>query len=423
MMHLYRYFQKGSFYPLPVFKERIFLMKKTLSMLLCLALLLSCCAVFASAENKPALAFDKNGEFKILHICDVQDDYPIASETIQFIHEVIQNTQPDLVVLGGDNTVGDANGEDPEGQAAKCIEQLATVFVEEQTYFTLVFGNHDHQQIAKTNEPADHDRANEYLLSCYQQYGGQYCLASDDAPELFGVGTQNLTIASSTDAGKDAYNLWMLDSGGYEYTADGDGDYSAVHPDQLAYMEEVSAELSAKNGKTVPSMAFQHIIVGEIMDELYPVVNTKMGFLSKYCNEHEYLLIPNLFKIKGFLGEAPCPGTFNYGELDTLAKIGTVAVFSGHDHTNAYTANIKGVDVVNTPGCTFHSYGQIHSRGARLITLHEGSTDYDSQVITLSETALQSGSKILDNASETSRFECILGVLLNRLFTLFRGSY
>ena len=399
-------------------------MKKALSVLLSLVLAFSCCALFANAAAAtPTLAFNKDGEFKILHVCDVQDDYPITAETIQFLHEVIQNTRPDLVVLGGDNTVGDANGEDPEGQAAKCIEQLASVFVEEQTYFTLVFGNHDHQQIAKTNEPADHDRVNELLLSFYQRYGGKYCLASDDKPELFGVGTQNLTVASSKDAGKDAYNLWMLDSGGYEYTEDGDGEYSAVHPDQLAYMEAVTSDLAAKNGQTVPSMAFQHIVVGEIMDELYPVVNSKMGFLSKYCNEHEYLLIPNLFKIKGFLGEAPCPGTFNYGELDTLAKIGTVAVYSGHDHTNSYTANIKGVDVVNTPGCTFNSYGQIHSRGARLITLHEGSLKYDSKVVTLSETALQKGSKILDVAEETNWFECFFGVLLNRLFTLFRGNY
>ena len=398
-------------------------MKKALSVLLSLVLAFSCCSLLAGAESGRTLAFDKNGEFKILHICDIQDDYPIASETLQFIHEAIRASNPDLVVLGGDNTVGDSSCTDPEGQAALCIEQLAAVFVEEQTYFTLVFGNHDHQQIAKTNEPADHDRVNEYLLSLYQRYGGEYCLANDDKPELFGVGTQNLVIKASNESNKDAYNLWMLDSGGYEYTEDGDGEYSAVHPDQLNYMMDVNSQLTHQNGQTVPSMAFQHIVVGEIMDELYPVVNTKLGFLSKYCNGHEYLLIPNLFKIKGVLGEAPCPGTFNYGELDTLARIGTVAVFSGHDHTNAYTANIKGVDVVNTPGCTFHSYGQNHSRGARLITLHKGSLDYDSQLITLSETALKKDSGILDNATETNWFECFFGVLLNRLISLFRGNY
>ncbi|MBQ9551752.1 MAG: metallophosphoesterase [Clostridia bacterium] len=399
-------------------------MKKALSVLLCLALAFSCCCIaFAGAGAAPALAFDKNGEFKILHICDVQDDYPIASETIQFIHEAIQSTRPDLVVLGGDNTVGDSGCEDPEGQAAKCIEQLATVFVEEQTNFTLVFGNHDHQQIAKTNSEEDHDRVNEYLLSQYQKYGGVYCLANDDKPELYGVGTQNLVVKASADPDRDAYNLWMLDSGAYEMGDDGEEGYGCVHADQLDYMMDVNSQLTRRNGGTVPSMAFQHIVVGEIMDELYPVVNTKMGVLSKFCNNHEYLLIPNLFKIRGFLGEAPCPGAKNYGELDTLSRIGTVAVFSGHDHTNAYTANIMGVDVVNTPGCTFHSYGQSHSRGARLITLHEGSTDYDSRVVTLSETALKSGSKILDGATETNRFECILGVLLNRLFTLFRGRY
>ncbi len=398
-------------------------MKKALSVLLCLAMVLSCCSMLTSAYVKHSLSFDENGEFKILHLCDIQDDYPIQGETLQFIRETLRTYHPDLVVLGGDNTVGDSSGEDPEGTAAKCIEQLTKVFVEEQTYFTLVFGNHDHQQIAKSNSEADHDRVNAYLLSQYQKFGGKYCLAEDADESLFGVGTHNLPVYSSKDPAKVGYNLWMLDSGAYEMGADGEEGYAAVHPDQLVYMKSVTSRLAAENSANIRSMAFQHIIVGEIMDELYITVPTKLGFLSKFCNDKEYLLIPNLFKISGFLGEAPCPGATNYGELDTLSQIGTVAVFSGHDHTNAYNTTIKNVDVVNTPGCTFHSYGQIHSRGGRLITLHENSDKYESEVITLSEAALKKDSAILNGATETNLAACIFGVILNRFLNFFCGKY
>ncbi|HBL41078.1 MAG TPA: hypothetical protein DDY98_05720 [Ruminococcaceae bacterium] len=398
-------------------------MKKALSVLLCLAMVISCCSMLASADRIHTLSFDANGEFKILHLSDIQDDYPIQGETLQFIRETLRTYKPDLVVLGGDNTVGSSSDNDPEGTAAKCIEQLCKVFTEEKTYFTLVFGNHDHQQIAKSNSEADHDRVDSYLLGQYQKYGGAYCLAYDADDSLFGVGTHNLPIYSSKTPDKVAYNLWMLDSGGYEMGADGEEGYAAVHPDQLAYMKTVTSRLVADNGTNIRSMAFQHIIVGEIMDELYVTVPTKLGFLSKFCNDKEYLLIPNLFKISGFLGEAPCPGATNYGELDTLSQIGTVAVFSGHDHTNAFTTQIKGVDVVNTPGCTFHSYGQIHSRGGRLITLHEGSAKYDSEILTLSEAALQKGSAILEGATETNVAACIFGVILNRFLNLVCGKY
>ena len=81
-----------------------------------------------------------------------------------------------------------------------------------------------------------------------------------------------------------------------------------------------------------------------------------------------------------------------------MAETGDViAVFSGHDHTNDYTLNIKGIDVINTAGCTFHSYGKPINRGCRVIELNENDpTAYTTYTYTMAEQALQPGSTLTD---------------------------
>ena len=114
-------------------------MKRILSLALVLVMVFSAFAVNASAAENGVLRFDENGEFKVMHICDCQDDYPANPEMLKFLDAVIKEYKPDLVILGGDNTVAENNMENG-------IRELVSVFVENETYFTLVFGNHDHQQ-------------------------------------------------------------------------------------------------------------------------------------------------------------------------------------------------------------------------------------------------------------------------------------
>ena len=51
-------------------------MKRFVSIVLALVLVFSACAISASAYDLVPLKFDKNGEFKIMHLCDCQDDFP-----------------------------------------------------------------------------------------------------------------------------------------------------------------------------------------------------------------------------------------------------------------------------------------------------------------------------------------------------------
>lgn len=362
-------------------------MKKIISVTLAALLsLVFVASAFAAEGKNDMLKFNSDGKFTIMHLTDVQDTYPMNATVKQFISETLASKKIDLVILGGDNTVG------PAETKADAVKELCDIFVANETYFTLVFGNHDHQQGVDK----------ETLLALYQQYGGEYCLAYDAAPELFGTGTHNLTVKSS-DGSKTVYNLYMMDSNTYYPEEKNSLGYDAVHKDEIEWYKATSEALKEENGgEYVPAMMFQHIIVQEIYDKLFIESPVSIGkgtqtFVDVDGTEHYYTYLPKVANLEcGYLLEQPCPGYLNYGQLDALVETGDVkAIFSGHDHTNDFTVNIDGIDVVNSGGCTYHSYGKDINRGCRLIVLDENDlSTYETYTYTIAEQALTEGSEL-----------------------------
>lgn len=390
-----------------IYRKDVTPMKKALALVLAVVMLFTCSVMASAEDNSSVLRFDENGEFTIFHLTDCQDDYPASETMLQFINHVLEKYDPDLVVLGGDNCVED------KGNEEAAIEELVKPFVDHETYFTLVFGNHDREY----GPVEDQINNNAKLLSYYKKAGGKYCLAYDAVPSMSGVGTHNLPILAS-DSLKVAYNLYMFDSGTSGYTdANGNGGYECVWEDQVQWFETVNNTYTTLNGgKVIPSMAFQHIIVGEIYEALYKEKSeVAISLDSRFVNGKEYdLTMADLSAIKdGFLLEAPCPGVEDSRQFEAMVEQGTVAVFSGHDHINTFTVEYKGVDIVNTPGCTFHSYGHDYNRGGRIITLHEGETAYGSEVLLLAEEAME------NSDIELNIFSKIFGILINRILLAF----
>lgn len=383
-------------------------MKKVLAIFLSVLFVLMTVTV-ANASERKQLQFNENGKFTIVNICDIQDTYPMNTTTKEFIKEMLAKIRPDVVVLGGDNCVC------PGDVKADGIKEICEIFTEAETYFTLVFGNHDHQQGVDK----------ETLLGYYQQFGGEYCLAYDAVPELFGVGTHNLTVKSS-DGTKDAFNLYMMDSNTYYPEEGNDIGYDAVHEDQLAWYKDTSAALKDKNGAVVPAMMFQHIIVQEIYDKLFIESAFSIGkgtqeFEDTDGTKHYYTYLPKIANMEdGFLYEQPCPGYKNYGQLDAAKETGDVlAIFSGHDHTNDFTVNFDGIDVINTAGCTYHSYGKDINRGCRVIVLDENDiTNYETYTWTICEQALEEGS-VITELGEVTKAGASFGVAFRKFMDIF----
>ena len=220
-------------------------------------------------------------------------------------------------------------------------------------------------------------------MAMYMEY--DCCVAVDEGDALYGCGTYNVPINSKNDANKIAYNLWMIDSNMYH---DERGGYDYVHKDQLDWYVKTSNELKAQNGgKAVPSMMFQHIIVNEIYDVITEIPENEKDnyeYVEEYNEEtgvSKYYAIKKENLRTGEINEMPCPGTYDGEQFETVVAQGdVVAMFFGHDHTNSFEVEYQGVDIVNTPGVGYNSYGG-HNRGVRIIDIEEGTTDYETEVI------------------------------------------
>ena len=383
-------------------------MKKILALILAVCLVFSA-GVMAFAEGdatatEPVLKFDENGEFKILHLCDCQDGYPADERMFEYIQYVLDEYDPDIVVLGGDNTIG------KEETKQLAIDELCDIFVKNEQYFTMVFGNHDHQQGYDNDE----------LFAMYQKAGGEYFLAYDAVPELHGTATHNLPVYSN-DGSQIKFNLWMFDSGAYV-----DDGYDCVRKDQIDWYLETSNALAAQAGGLVPSMAFQHIIVGEAFDALFVESPINLGALTPSYNGKYYTYLPKLHNFTRFLVEPPCPGVENDGQLEAMAKQGDVlAIFSGHDHVNDFETSYMGVDIINTPSPTYNSYSSIVNKGARLITINEDTPyTYTTEVITFNNVVIANPdlADVLDLSVAEAKLYNFLGELALAL-TKFCGIF
>ncbi len=377
-------------------------MKKIISILLVISMMLSLSlTVFAADTEEPVLRFRKDGTFKILVLADVQDVYPIDDAMMAFINEALDYAQPDLVVFDGDNIMT---------EDVRAYEQLLYPLTERDIPFTLVFGNHD---------PERENFTAEQQLAEYQKYEG--CLAYDADPALHGCGNHNLLIYSSK--GNDiAFNLWMFDSGS-SLRENGEWlGYDWVRADQIEWYNNTrDAITEANGGKLVYSIAFQHIIPKEAVEVLYYESDISMGELTYNFNDGGvYSFIPKIENFDGYIFEKSCCGNGSDGQWDAMKAGGDVlAVVVGHDHVNSFVADIDGIDLVQTPGATYHSYYNNMLQGARVIELDEGDLDsYYTYELTSSFLATQSGSNITDGDSR-SEFSYTLSSIMLPIFDMF----
>ena len=352
--------------------------KKVLSILLSLLLALGAgIGVWAEDGQETRLKFDENGDFNILHLTDWHCDYPLPAVHKQLVLESIDEAKPDLVVLGGDLSEA-AHDDQPAA-----IKEICGIFAEAEIPFVITFGNHDYL----------HGYTIDEMFAFYKEYGGEYFIGTDENPDLFGCGTCGIPVYSN-DGSKIAYNIYCFDSG---CEVEGKG-YDSVHADQVEWYQAKAEELKEANGGSyVPSVVFQHIIVQEIYDKLFPEAGSYNAGVREYETvTYDLTPVPDYSNVKdGYIFEKPCPGYYNHGELDAMSKNGDVrAIFCGHDHYNSFTVEIDGIDIINTPSIKPHVLLRKINWGPRAITLHEDGT-YENRVLMACELAQKDGSQLV----------------------------
>ncbi len=320
-------------------------------------------------EPASPLKFSKDGKFRILHLTDIHqvmtemdDDedksIPEAKdiETQNVIETLIEKTKPDLVVFGGDNISGYWQ-EFTYDLVQQTIRKITKPIRDRKIPLCVVFGNHD----------AEEGFHLEFQMMMYHEYAD--CRSSFNDDDVYGCGNCCVTIKSSK-SDNDAFALWLIDSNDYQKKANGDIGYDCVHDDQIDWYEKRAAELKEENnGKSLPAILFQHICVQQMLDDFKEVTADDDYTFERdgryYKMGHQIL--------EGRIRETPCPPCTDYDhrrQFESWKKTGDIiAAFFGHDHVNDFHINIDGIDLYQTLGAGYCTYGK--ERGGRLIVLDE----------------------------------------------------
>ena len=322
----------------------------------------------ANTQNEidKTIRFDKNGKLKILHIADTHLNYDKHFDaSIWVIAEACDVEKPDLVVLTGDNT---HPNEDPE-KTKKLINALMNIFESRKIPVAVTFGNHDSEGGPMTRED---------IMEYYQTFS---CVISTDNSENFkNCATFNVPVLAS-DSDKVNFNLWVFDSG--DYDEDEPRHYDRVRTEQIEWYKKTAEKLKKENdGKTVNSVVFQHIIVPEIYDVLKKSDSKQPYAIKHIYNEEEFYMFDSEQVNYGTLNEKPCPGYYNDGQFDALVETGDVlAMFTGHDHTNAFGVRNRNIDIYTSPMTRYKGLAYTTQYGYRVVEIDEKDTStYETRV-------------------------------------------
>ena len=345
---------------------KAFLSKKPVTAIICIVLASAvivcfCNAVFAAVALKeqkgvavceewsPQQAYEPdyaqsleagNEDFKILCLTDIHirnHGTFAACLGVNFILDgmsrpqlkgLIEEVQPDLIVVGGDTVLTAWND--------ICTQQFADFMDGFGIPWAPIFGNHDYEGRA--------DKAK--LAEIYE--AAEYCLFKSGPAGMNGMGNY---IVNITRGGTPVYSLFLFDDGQYRIT-DGEITAGGICENQIAWYEWAVKGIAETAGATVPSMAFMHVPVPE------------------------YATIESGFTM-GDRREGTSTAVVNDGFFEVFKANGGTHMFAGHDHNNNFITEYEGVTLGYMTKSSYNCYFDFDALGGTVLTL-----DADNHVTT-----------------------------------------
>ena len=278
--------------------------------------------------EKPVPRIHKDGKFKIMQVADLhlstglgtcRDAEPpdhnggrcdADARTLDFVGQLLDTEEPDLVVLSGDQVNGETA---PDAQSA--VFKYAELFIRRNIPYATIFGNHDDE--GSLSRPA---------LMALSQFL-PFSLAEPGPATVDGVGNYVVEVLARGTSTHSALTLYLLDTHGYSPDERQYRGYDWVKKSQIDWFKERASSLKQqRNHKDYThvhlDMAFIHIP------------------LPEYRNSADI--------VTGELRENPTAPGFNSGFKQALVDEGVLAVSCGHDHVNDYCA-LSRTDGASTP--------------------------------------------------------------------------
>ncbi len=272
--------------------------------------------------EKPVLHVHKDGKFKILQVSDLhlstglgacRDPEPPSldkngkcnadSRTLDFIRSVLDDENPDLVVLSGDQINGETS---PHSQSA--LFKFAHIFITRKIPFATIFGNHDNEGSVSSREA---------LMQLTQSL--PYSLSNSGPADVDGVGNYYIEVLARGQSSHSALTLYLLDSHGYSPDERKFHGYDWIKKSQIDWFKSTAQALR----HSPPHRDYTH-------------VHMDMAFI--HIPLPEYRNVADIAPSSGSFRENPTAPAFNSGFKTALVEEGVLAVSCGHDHANDYCA-------------------------------------------------------------------------------------
>ena len=304
-----------------------------------------------SSENAASLEKTAGEDFTILLFTDIQLWTLVSDNRRAFaiMDELVERTDPDLIVLPGDNV----SGVSTDILTLQLVSKMESYGVP----WAPVFGNHDAESNATLEWQGDR----------FEE--ADHCLFDRGPTDLYGVGNYFVNIFED---GTPIYSLCFMDNGRYidygDRTAETYVDYA-----QIAWYKWNIEGLNAEFGTSVPSMSFSHFAFPEMREAV-----EKYGILS---DDGRYVIPEDM-------GEGSCaylPGAapVNSGFFETAKASGLTHAFFGHDHENDARITVDGVTLSYglKTGPSPRPWNSAKEYGGTVITIGDGGVSVRNEVV------------------------------------------
>lgn len=323
-------------------------MKKWMKILLSVflaAVLISVSAICIVTFGGKKYAEAEDTEYKILQITDVHilNDEKKDAKAFKTITEMVETTNPDMIVLTGDLT--------SEKENFTAFKTFCAYIEKFNLPWAFVFGNHEGLDIKyEPGEVLDPEKiADRQTLSDYLETLPN-CIYEAGDENVDGMGNYYYNIKD--DNGKVLTSLIMMDSHSYD---EENGGYDHFHDSQVEWYENtiksIAKDVNGDESKVVPSLAFFHVPMQEYMtayDQAKGTDNRLWGY--RFPNENGTPAVDdNMFEKMVALGS-------------------TKGCFAGHDHMNNFSVNYQGIRLTYGLSCDHNIY-LVPFRGGVLINI------------------------------------------------------